>query len=82
MPINFTFYKIGNNIIVDPTTVEEGAIDAKFSVALSNYGNQIMINGVQKGEIKEFTIEEMNKTIDLAEETFKKYSKKIFSMIK
>lgn len=62
LPINFTFGKIGNKIILDPNSKEEVALDARLSVSV-NEGN---IHAMQKGGDAGLTEEEIEKMIDIA----------------
>jgi len=67
MPLTLTFYKIGQSIILDPTTEEEEAIDARISIAISRPGNkEAVINALQKGGSTALTEEEICAIVDMA----------------
>ena len=67
-PLTTTVLKIGDNLIIDPTTDEEDAMDARLSIAVSEKGN---IHAMQKGGEVGMTIEEIEKAIDMAIKSFK-----------
>lgn len=62
-PISVTVHLIGDQIIVDPTLVEEKASDARITVASTN---ETIISAMQKGGEKALTIDQVEKMIDLA----------------
>ncbi len=62
LPINFTFGKIANKIILDPNSKEEDALDARLSISV-NEGN---IYAMQKGGDTGLILEEIEKMIDIA----------------
>ncbi len=64
-PLPVTVYKIGNALLVDPTFEEEGAYDARLTVATDDKG---VISAMQKGGSAPLTIEETSRIIDLATE--------------
>ena len=72
MPLALTFHKLGKYIILDPTTEEEQASEARLTVEISTDKKEEYINALQKGGDNPFTIEEANEIIDAA---FKHYKK-------
>ncbi|MEK6852284.1 MAG: exosome complex protein Rrp42 [Nanoarchaeota archaeon] len=66
MPLTLTFTKIGNNIIADPSLVEEEVADARLSVAVSLEKGKAVINALQKGGYEAFTLEEINNILENA----------------
>lgn len=62
-PITVTVGKIGNNFIIDPSLPEEGAIEAKLTMASLEDGS---ICAIQKRGISGLTIEEIEKMADIA----------------
>jgi exosome complex component RRP42 len=60
-PIPFTFSKIGSNIIMDATSDEECATDARLTVTTTN-----TLNAMQKGGIGSFTVDEVKSCVDKA----------------
>jgi exosome complex component RRP42 len=63
MPIPVTVYKIGNNLIVDPTVEEEGAVDVRLTVTSTEDGR---LCALQKGEDGELSTDDIAKMIELA----------------
>lgn len=64
-PLPVTIYKINNQLLVDPTLEEEGAYDARLTVATDADGT---ISALQKGGTEPLTAEEIAQIIDLAQE--------------
>ncbi len=71
-PVECTVLKIKNNFIVDPTTEEEGAMDARLTVAITKDNH---ICALQKGGEEPLTVEEIDKMIDIATEKTKELRK-------
>ena len=76
IPINLTFFKIGESIIVDPVREEEDSSDARLSLALTK-DKEIMINSIQKGNEEPLSEEEISNILEIATEKFKLLEKKI-----
>lgn len=72
LPITSTFYKIGENVVIDPTAEEEEASDTRLSITISEKSEkEAFINAMQKGGCRgnitsTFTREGVFKIIDLA----------------
>ena len=64
-PISFSFFKLGNSIILDPTREEEEVCEARVSFGISNYNKQCMINSCQKSGTVAFTQEELERMLDI-----------------
>ena len=75
VPLAMTFHKIGNSIILDPTTEEEMASEARLTVAISKDKKGEVINAMQKGGLQPFTEKEVFQIIDHAEKEFSKVFK-------
>lgn len=85
IPLTLTFYKIGNNMILDPDAREEEASEARLSIALSESekSKEILINAMQKGGSNEsesapLTKEELFNVFDMAVKEERKL-RKIFN---
>ena len=63
IPLSVTVCKIGSRVIVDPTTQEEKAIDARLTVATLEDGT---LCAMQKGGEEPLATEEIMKMIDIA----------------
>lgn len=76
-PVSFTFYKLGDSIIMDPTREEEEACDVKITFGVSHNGKEHLINSCQKsGEIP-LSQEEIEKILDLLPKKFDEIYKKL-----
>jgi len=65
MPISFTFYRLGDSLLLHPTREEEEACDTKISIGISKWNGQYMLNSCQKGHIPPFSSEDLNKMADI-----------------
>ena len=85
-PFSFSFFKLGNSIILDPTREEEDASDARLTLAVSCPKKDKIINSMQKGGITPLTIDELNTIIELSEKTYEELfpntEKKIQKLVK
>lgn len=81
IPLNFTFHKIGKEIILDPILEEEAASEARLSLAISSNGKETIINAAQKGNETSFSQEEILKIVDSAEKKYKELEKEIMEKI-
>ncbi|MBW6442536.1 exosome complex protein Rrp42 [Patescibacteria group bacterium] len=75
LPIVITSHKIGGNIIVDPTIEEEDVSETRITIGGSVEGK---LFSIQKGGIKEITVEEMDKLLEMNDNA----RKKVYSQIK
>src|SRR3989344_3441385 len=66
--VTCTLYKIDSYFLVDPSTKEEKACDARISICMTENDN---ICAVQKGGSKGVKIEELDKVISIAKEKTK-----------
>ncbi len=62
-PLPVTVYKINGAMVIDPTSDEENAYDARLTVATDADG---MLSAMQKGGIGPLTVEDISQMIDLA----------------
>ncbi len=62
MPISFTFAKIKDILLLDPTRIEENIMDARLTIAVNNKGE---ICSVQKGEGGGFKLEDIHLAKDI-----------------
>lgn len=73
VPLSITAYKIGEKFVLDPTREEEDITTARVTMSCA----EGYIHSMQKGNIKEISIEELENVIDLIVKTEKEISKKI-----
>jgi len=78
IPLSFTFHKIGDSIIVDPTREEEDFSESRLTIGTSGK----YISSMQKGDEKELTPEEFKHIVDLSTQVWKDISKKIEKYLK
>ena len=77
-PIVFTFYKLGDSIILDPTREEEEACDTRITFGVSSWNGQIMVNSSQKsGGDTPMTQEEIGKIVSALSEKYKEFDAKL-----
>ena len=81
IPFSMTFYKIGENLIIDPNRDEEDTSEARVTLAISKPKKEHMINAMQKGGMVTLTTEDFDKIITESEkiydEVFPELDKKI-----
>lgn len=79
IPITFTFYKLGDSLVLNPTREEEEACDSKITFGISKFNKQHVLNSCQKGEETPFTRDEILKVVGelpkLYDDTLKKLKK-------
>jgi len=69
-PISFTFYKLGNAILLDPTREEDESCEVRVTFAVSMWNKQYMINSCQKSGKMPFTQEEIEKIMEILPKKF------------
>ena len=70
--LTLTFHKIGSNFVLDPTTEEEEASEARLSIAISVLKKEENIHAMQKGGESTFDLEEVRMILDTATKEVKK----------
>ncbi|MFH1326929.1 MAG: exosome complex protein Rrp42 [archaeon] len=78
IPLSITYYKIGENIIIDPTREEEDISEARVTIGSSNG----TIHSMQKGNSTAIKLEELYKILDLNEKVWKDIFKKFEKFVK
>ncbi len=78
IPISITAHKIGDNLIIDPTREEEDISKTRVTIGSADG----IISSMQKGELKELSIEEFNKVLDLITKVERDVFKKIEKFLK
>lgn len=66
-----TIYKVGKNMIVDPTLEEEDISGARVTIGATEGG---VINSMQKGGLNTISIEEMSEILEISERVRKQVS--------
>jgi exosome complex component RRP42 len=63
MPISITAVRIGDAVILDPTSEEEACMDARITITTNSEGH---FTAMQKGSTGSFTIEQLKKAAETA----------------
>lgn len=82
VPLSFTFYKMGNALLVHPTREEEEACEAKVTFGLSKRNGKHMINSCQKGWAVPFTADEIKRIAEMLPDKYEELSKKLNKIFK
>lgn len=77
MPLSFSFFKLGDSIILDPTREEEEACDTRVTFGISEWNGQLMLNSCQKKGTLPLTQAEIEKIMDIIPDKFRDISKKL-----
>jgi exosome complex component RRP42 len=76
-PFQFTFFKLGNSLILDPTREEEEACDVRITLGISKWNGQYMVNSCQKTGETTFTQQEIEKMFLLLPKKFDELNEKL-----
>lgn len=76
-PLSFSFYKLGDSIVMDPTREEEEACETRITFGISKWDGQYMINSCQKNGAVPFTQAEIDKMMDVIQEKFEEFNEKL-----
>lgn len=77
LPLSFSFFKLGNSIIMDPTREEEEACEARITFGISKWNGQYMINSAQKKGEASFNSQEIARMMKILPEKFEELNKKL-----
>ena len=77
LPLSFSFFKLGDSLILDPTREEEEACDTRITFGISQWNGQIMLNSCQKKGELPLTQAEVEKIMEILPEKFGEISKKL-----
>ena len=80
-PISFSFFKIGNSMLLDPTREEEEACDARITFSISKWKDQYMLNSCQKKGEETLSEEEVAKAMEILPEKYDALSKKLKNVL-
>jgi len=81
-PVSFTFYKLGDSLILHPTREEEEACETKINLGMSKLGKEHMVNSCQKGNETPFTMEELDKMMEILPKKYDEIIKKLEKFLK
>mgnify|MGYP000057447301 CR=1 FL=1 len=77
-PIPVTFVKINNTLLVDPSIEEERVMDARLTLTIDKDGK---LCAIQKGGLKELTLNEIEKAVNIAVEKSSENRNKILEAL-
>jgi exosome complex component RRP42 len=80
-PISFSFFKLGDSIILDPTREEEEASDTRITFGLSLWEKQHMCNSCQKKGETALSQNDIEKMMDILPKKFDELSEKLKTYI-
>jgi exosome complex component RRP42 len=81
-PISFSFFKLGNSIILDPTREEEEACETRITFGVSRRNGEIMLNSCQKKDLSSLSSEDITKMMEIIPEKFEELDKKLKKFLK
>jgi len=81
-PVSFSFFKLGDSIILDPTREEEEASETRITFGVSNWNGQLMCNSCQKKGDSALTSKDIKDIMEILPIKFEEVSKKLKSYIK
>lgn len=77
IPLSFTFYKMGDALLLHPTREEEEACETKITLGLSMWDGTLMINSCQKGWPTTITRDEISRILEVLPEKYDELMKKL-----
>ena len=81
-PLVFSFFKLGDSLILDPTREEQEACESRTTFGISKWNGQFMINSGQKIGTKPVSREELEKISEVLKEKYEEVEKKLKSSLK
>lgn len=82
LPLSFTFFKLGEHLILHPTREEEEACEAKINFGISKWNGQYMIHSCQKGWATPLSQKEIEHIAAILPEKYEEFNKKVNKFIK
>lgn len=76
-PLSFSFFKLGDALLLDPTREEEEACEARVTFGVSKWNGQYMINSCQKNGLVTFTRSEIETIMDILPKKFDELNEKL-----
>lgn len=81
VPLSFSFYKLGDSIILDPTREEEEACESKITFGISFWNDQYMLNSCQKKGDASISSEEIAQIMKIIPKKFDELCKKLKKLV-
>lgn len=82
LPLSFTFFKLGDSLLLHPTREEEEACEAKITFGASEWEGTLMINSCQKGWETTFSRADIETMMDIIPQKYEELSKKLNKLLK
>lgn len=76
-PLSFSFFKLGNSVILDPTREEQEACETRITFGVSKQDKTYFIHSCQKSEEVPFSQEEINKMMDILPKKYDEVMEKL-----
>lgn len=81
VPISFTFFKLGDSIVVHPTREEEEACDTKITFGASKFNGSLMVNSCQKGWTTPLSGKDVEHMMKLIPEKYEELVRKLNKLL-
>lgn len=81
-PVSFSFFKLGDSIILDPTREEEEACDTRITFGVSKRNGEVMLNSCQKKGEWPLSAGDIEKIMEVISKKFEELDKKLKTFIK
>lgn len=82
LPLPFTFYKLGDALLLHPTREEEEACETKVTFGASMYNGSVVLNSCQKGWEAPFMRSEIETMMDIIPGKYEELIKKLNKALK
>lgn len=81
LSFNLTFYRIGDQFVLDPTRDEEQLASYRLAIAIGDNKGEARITAMQKGKEGAITQEEIEEVLNLVDEEYKKLYPEIEKLV-
>lgn len=77
IPLSFSFFKLGDSLILDPTREEEEACDTRVTFGISEWNGQLMLNSCQKKGESTLNQADIEQMMEIIPKKFEELNKKL-----
>jgi exosome complex component RRP42 len=77
IPLSFSFFKLGESLVLDPTREEEEACESRTTFGISNWNGQNMLNSCQKKGPDPLTQAEIERMMEIIPKKFEELNKNL-----
>lgn len=81
IPLSFSFFKLGDSIILDPTREEQEACDTRVTFGASHWKGQHMVNSCQKKDSYPLTKKDIEIMMKILPEKYDEINKKLKKLL-